>query len=106
MKMNEYQGEAVGLCLPQCWNREYLVLGICSEAGEIAGIKKKGLRGDAGFEAMVLNPKTKDELGDLLWYLVVLADCCGFSMEEVAEGNLEKLRQRKEAGTLGQSERR
>ena len=40
------------------------------------------------------------EAGDCLWYLANFCNDIGFSLSEVAELNLEKLRRRKEKGTL------
>jgi NTP pyrophosphatase (non-canonical NTP hydrolase) len=40
------------------------------------------------------------EAGDCLWYLANFCNDIGFSLSEVAEMNLEKLKRRKEKGTL------
>ena len=40
------------------------------------------------------------ELGDVLWYLAVLADDLGISFELIAQENLQKLADRKARGTL------
>lgn len=43
------------------------------------------------------------ELGDVLWYLAMSADALGYSLSEIADMNLDKLRGRKERGTIGGS---
>lgn len=43
------------------------------------------------------------ELGDVLWYVSLLAAELGISLEEVGERNLEKLAQRQHSGTLNGS---
>lgn len=73
---------------------EYLVLGLASEVGEVAGGLKKHLRGDAH----PFNPLL--ELGDVLWYVTMIADEFGYSLSEVAQKNVEKLRDRADRGQL------
>lgn len=71
---------------------EYLSLGLCGEAGELANKVKKVLRGDTDRDA--LEAGIKHELGDILWYLSELCSEMGVSFEEVAVSNLLMLRQR------------
>jgi NTP pyrophosphatase (non-canonical NTP hydrolase) len=73
----------------------YLALGLASEAGEVAGKVKKWIRDDLS--------ETDDlagELGDVLWYLAMLADEHGYSLAEIAEKNIDKLRDRQERDAL------
>ncbi|MEZ4102976.1 MAG: MazG nucleotide pyrophosphohydrolase domain-containing protein [Candidatus Paceibacterota bacterium] len=42
----------------------------------------------------------KKEIGDVLWYLSALSNDLGFTLEEVAEKNLEKLKSRQERGVV------
>ncbi len=79
----------------------YPALGLASEAGEVAGKVKKVLRdrGDAfGREEIAA---LRDELGDVLWYVAVLAADLGLSLDEIAARNLAKLQSRQERGRLG-----
>ena len=39
-------------------------------------------------------------MGDVLWMLAALAQDCGLSLQVIAEKNVEKLKQRQQAGTL------
>lgn len=73
----------------------YPALGLAGEAGEVAEKIKKWLR-DGTFDRDLL----AKELGDVLWYIANLASDLGFSLEEIAELNLVKLRSRSERGTL------
>jgi NTP pyrophosphatase (non-canonical NTP hydrolase) len=36
----------------------------------------------------------KEEMGDLFWYLAIMADTLGVSFEEIQERNIEKLKAR------------
>jgi NTP pyrophosphatase (non-canonical NTP hydrolase) len=58
------------------------------------------LRDKAGVLDEETRAALKKELGDCLWYVARLSSELGFSMAEVAEGNIEKLRSRKARGTL------
>lgn len=68
-------------------------LGLAGESGEVADIVKKlvypSKAGD-GDEASALERIT-DELGDVLWYIAILAQGIGVSLEEIARHNIEKL---------------
>ncbi len=76
----------------------YLALGLTSEAGEVAGKVKKGIR-DGGFDVMA----TIDEIGDVFWYLTRLCDELNFDAEDVLQRNWAKLSDRKERGVIGGS---
>lgn len=79
----------------------YPALGLASEAGEVAGKIKKVLRDQGGdFEAAPIEA-LRDELGDVLWYLAVLATDLGLSLDEIAVCNLDKLGARAARGALG-----
>lgn len=77
----------------------YPLLGLIGEVGEFANKYKKVIRDGKPF----LRDDMVGELGDILWYLAILADDCGISLDEVAMKNLEKLLSRKVRGTLGGS---
>lgn len=74
----------------------YPALGLAGESGEIAEKVKKWLRGDRTLDADLL----MKEVGDVMWYVVSLADDLGFTLQEVISANVEKLSSRKERGVL------
>lgn len=65
-------------------------MGISGEAGEVTDeIKKHIYHGkELDREALV------KELGDTLWYLVLVAICIGVDLTEVVEANVAKLEER------------
>lgn len=69
---------------------EYSALGLTGEAGEAAEIVKKVYYHGHPLDRDAL----KNELGDVLWYAAVMAHALGFSLSEVAEANVDKLRKR------------
>ena len=78
----------------------YVTLGLTGEAGEVANKVKKIIRDCDGITTTTHRVSLAAELGDILWYLTRLADEIGYSLEEIAAANLEKLSNRKERGVL------
>ena len=76
----------------------YTLLGLVGEAGEIANKYKKVLRGDVIKEDF--RSLAKDELGDVMWYIAMLAKELNLSLNDIAEANVEKLRSRAVRGVL------
>lgn len=76
----------------------YLVAGLASEAGEVAGVWKKHLRDGTGYKDGL-----RAELGDVLWYVAMLATELGVDLGDVASGNMAKLASRQERGVIGGS---
>lgn len=69
--------------------KRHALLGLGSEVGEIQGIFQKAYQGHP------IDPeKVKDELGDLAWFAAELCYAMGFTMEDVARHNNEKLLKR------------
>ena len=80
----------------------YCGLGL-GEAGEVQGKIKKILRDNGGVLSQEHVDNVSSELGDVLWYVANLASEIGVSLEQIAQGNLDKLNDRKERGVLGGS---
>lgn len=65
-------------------------LGIAGEGGEVVDLIKK-----VEFHGHALDKKkVAEELGDLLWYLSTMADAIGWTLDQVAAFNVDKLRAR------------
>jgi len=81
----------------------HLVLGLTGETGEVAEKFKKLVREkNSDIKQLDLDDMSK-ELGDVLWYLTVLADFLGISLEDIAKLNLAKLADRQKRGVLNGS---
>tara|TARA_R110000744_G_scaffold2814_2_gene11199 strand:- start:12045 stop:12416 length:372 start_codon:yes stop_codon:yes gene_type:complete len=75
------------------------VLGLVGEAGEIAEKVKKQIRDGkpvSGEDAI-------KELGDVIFYVVALANYFDSDLDEVLQRNVDKLNSREERGVLGGS---
>jgi NTP pyrophosphatase (non-canonical NTP hydrolase) len=108
MNLNEYQQLALETAIYPDKNKGswlsivYTALGL-GEAGELQGKVKKILRDDDFEVTQRARGLMVDELGDVLWYAACLAHELGYSLEEVAKINVDKLHSRKERGVLGGS---
>lgn len=79
-------------------NPEERVMGLLEEAGEVAGVFKRLLRGDYSPDIAVT--KLHKELGDILWYLSQVAYDNGFKLSEIAKENISKLESRQLRGVI------
>ncbi|MCL1807697.1 MAG: nucleoside triphosphate pyrophosphohydrolase family protein [Oscillospiraceae bacterium] len=92
MDFHEYQRLALRSAAHTAKDRLLLngVMGLCGEAGECIDVVKKHL-----FQGHDLDrDKIIDEAGDCLWYLAAAAAGLGVGLDEIAAGNIEKLRKR------------
>lgn len=79
-------------------------LGLTGEAGEVADLIKKGIYHGRGFDTpkwvtpvtykRVAKEDVKDELSDVLYYISAMAQEFGFTLEDVARHNKDKLEKR------------
>jgi NTP pyrophosphatase (non-canonical NTP hydrolase) len=97
MNLVEYQHSAWQTALPSAKNPSYMFVGLAGEVGELASIYAKEIR-----DGLVAGgtDKVKKELGDVLWFVAGVASLYGLSLQEVAQGNLDKLNSRKERAVL------
>ncbi len=70
--------------------RTMTALGLVGEAGECSELIKKHVFHNRALD----RDELRAELGDVLWYVAMLADACGLSLQEIAAHNVEKLIQR------------
>ena len=94
MTMNDYQKAAMrtasGVNYENYGAIMNAALGICGEGGEVADLVKK-----AAFQGHDLDAShVAKELGDCLWYIAVGANALGYSLDEIAQMNVDKLKAR------------
>lgn len=75
------------------------VLGLVGESGEVAEKFKKIVRDKQGIISNEDKLELVKELGDILWYISAVAHLLDIDMQQVAQGNLEKVLSRKARGT-------
>lgn len=92
-------------------NITYLSFGLMAEAGEVADkIAKAVRRGEISInndEIIIkrgsgeeLTQNIAHELGDVLWFVAMLAQRLGYSLEDVMKLNLDKLADRQARGVI------
>jgi NTP pyrophosphatase (non-canonical NTP hydrolase) len=103
MNFQEYQSKALTTNLTKTDPLKELmqqVLGLGDEAGEVLALFKKWIRDTDADPAKLDKDKLKKELGDILWYIAVVAHDTGLSLDDIAKANIAKLASRKERGAL------
>ncbi|ANA87086.1 MazG-like nucleotide pyrophosphohydrolase [Gordonia phage Switzerland] len=78
----------------------YVTMGLVGEAGEIANKVKKIIRDNGGVIDGITRTQVLAELGDVLWYVALIAEQLGYPLHLVAAWNLQKLADRAERGVL------
>lgn len=100
LTLDKYQQEALVTAIyPQNRALEYLALKLCGESGEVAEKIGKSIRDNKPLDDIDM----AKELGDVLWYVANLAQFLGYDLSEIAQMNLDKLKDRQTRGVLGGS---
>ena len=105
MKANEYQTGALQTAIYPNMGQNFIypALGLVGEAGEVAEKVKKIIRDGDGTLTDPDRDKIAKELSDVCWYVAVLAYELDYSLEDIMQMNLDKLRSRQERGVLAGS---
>lgn len=110
LTLKEYQKQAMTTSMPTSENFSYMFLNLVGEVGEFASKVAKHIRKDKATieESNLLLFDVSDEengalmleVGDILWQLSGLCTVMGWNLDDIAILNLEKLKARKQAGTI------
>ena len=71
---------------PKRREKEYLMIGLMNEAGEVGGAFKKEIRDHVDNTDLII-----DEMGDVLWYLTRLCDVYDIKISELMIIDIKKL---------------
>lgn len=82
------------LCQERMMRILHSTMGVATEAGELLDAVKKHVYYGKDFDEVNI----REEVGDVFWYLAILADELGFDFESVMQKNIEKLRARYQGG--------
>lgn len=101
LQFNEYCKAAASTdCYPNDCKPWVYALGVTGESGELADKIKKVYRDKNGIFKQEDRNEIAKELGDILWYVTRLAATLGFSLEQIAAMNMEKLADRAKRGAI------
>jgi len=103
MTFEEYQKQALTTAIPNpdpLMDKTIWAMGISGEAGEVLEKWKKIVAYKDGKISDEDKQELKKELGDVVWYIAVLADRLDLSLEEVMQLNVDKLKDRQKRGKL------
>ena len=65
------------------------VFGLCSEAGEVAGLFQKAYQGHG-----ISDEHLQKELGDCLWMIAEICTIRDWKLEDIMQMNIDKLKER------------
>lgn len=90
MEIKDYQDKAYRTCASLETNIEdniHMSLGLVTEAGEIADVFKKALAYKKDIDWINI----KEELGDVMWYIVNMCNINGWDLRDILQTNIDKL---------------
>jgi NTP pyrophosphatase (non-canonical NTP hydrolase) len=105
MDLNQYQTSALKTAIypHQGFDFTYPALGLVGEAGEVADKLKKVIRDNNGVLTDEVRDAVAKEIGDVLWYVAVLASEMNYALDRIAQGTLDKLASRQQRGVISGS---
>ena len=104
MTFDEYQKAAVTTALKSyddpIMQNSIWVMGIAGEAGEIVEKWKKAVAYREGKFSDNEFADFKKEFADVIWYIAVLAESLGLSLDEMMQQNVQKLADRQKRNVI------
>jgi NTP pyrophosphatase (non-canonical NTP hydrolase) len=106
MTADEYQAKAITSAYtdPKHVNtimeKTMWAMGVAGEAGEVVEKWKKIVAYKEGKIVQEDLDELAKELGDVVWYIAVMANSLGLSLDDILSRNLEKLASRKKRGAI------
>lgn len=65
-------------------------LGLSGEVGELTGMVKKFIFHETSLDEIHF----QKELGDIMWYIALMCEACGYDMDRIMQMNIKKLKSR------------
>lgn len=110
MTFDEYQKQALTTkhdTFEPLMQKTIWAMGVAGEAGEVVEKWKKVVAYKQGKPTKEDLDEIAKELGDVVWYIAVMADSLGYSFDDIMQRNVDKLKSRKARGVIkGQGDNR
>ncbi|HEV2402771.1 MAG TPA: nucleoside triphosphate pyrophosphohydrolase family protein [Candidatus Saccharimonadales bacterium] len=110
MTFDEYQKQALTTAknnYDPIMEKTIWAMGVAGEAGEVVEKWKKIVAYKDGVVTEEDKAELAKELGDVVWYIAVMAHSLGLSFEDVMQRNVAKLKDRQKRGVItGQGDNR
>jgi NTP pyrophosphatase (non-canonical NTP hydrolase) len=110
MTFDEYQKQALTTAIfnpDPLMDKTIWAMGVAGEAGEVIEKWKKVVAYKKGEVTEQDTAELAKELGDVVWYIALLAHSLGLSFDDVMQQNLQKLQDRKQRDVIkGQGDNR
>ena len=114
--LNEYQKKAMTTCMESSNNWSYMFMNLVGEVGELSSKVAKAIRKEQMYigegdkpnhlffdifpTCIEIEEEMMKEAGDILWQLSGICSVMGWSLNDIAQMNLDKLAARKAVGTI------
>lgn len=98
--LDYYQCFVHGLASREYPTRDHAILGIASEFGEICDYVRKC----EVYKSIPSDGGPEEEIGDLMFFVALLANSYNLSLEDILQANMEKLNKRYPSGSFNRED--